>query len=230
MTRRFALLAAALVLATAAAPHKPVRAVPPPPLGDTVRVALTTTAGTIEVELDHKHAPLTVENVMRYVDGHLYDGASFYRSMHLDWPEQPAGLIQAGIRVATKLLPPVAHEPTSQTGILHKTGTLSLARFTPGTGRSDFSILLCDMPSLDANPGDDSPDRQAGFAAFGHVVAGMDVVRAIWDAPRSPALGQGVMKGQMLDPEVRILTARRIATPAPAPPIPEPTPAPQPAS
>ena len=83
------------------------------------------------------------------------------------------------------------------------------------------------MPGLDANPADDNPDRQAGFAAFGHVVAGMDVVRAIWDAPRSPTLGQGVMKGQMLDPEVRILTARRIVTPpaVPTPAMPQPQPA-----
>ncbi|MDE2405651.1 MAG: peptidylprolyl isomerase [Sphingomonadales bacterium] len=223
MNRRFVLLAPALALAalltTAAAPHRRAPAAPPP-LGDSVRVTITTTLGAIEVELDHKHAPLTVENFMRYVDGRRYDGESFYRAMHLAWSDQegqPSGLIQGGVRDARKLLPPIAHEPTTQTGILHKAGALSLARFAPGTGRADFSILLSDMPGLDAQPGDPNPDRQAGFAAFGHVVSGMDVVRRIWEAPRSATLGQGVMKGQMLDPTVKIISARRAPAPASAP-------------
>jgi len=213
MTRRFALIAVALLLTAAAPHHRP--APPPPPLGDTVRVDFTTSAGVIEVELDHRHAPLTVENVMRYVDGHRYDGESFYRAMHLTWPGQEdpvAGLVQGGIRDGRKLLPPVAHEPTSQTGILHKTGTLSLARFAPGSGRADFSILVSDMPGLDAQPNDPNPDRVAGFAAFGHVVSGMDVVRRIWDMPRSATLGEGFTKGQMLDPTVKIISARRAPT------------------
>jgi len=229
MTNRFALVGALLLL-TAAAPrhHAPA---PPAPLGDTVRVVLTTTAGVIEVDLDHAHAPITVENLVRYVDIRHYDGATFYRAMHLNWPDLPpgaaAGLVQAGIRDPRLLLPPIAHEPTSRTGILHKAGTLSLARFTPGTGRSDLSILLSDMPSLDAVPNDPDPERAAGFAAFGHVVSGMDVVRKIWDAPRSETAGLGVMKGQMLAAPVRIVSARRVAIPAPAAsPTPAPTPAP----
>ena len=88
-----------------------------------------------------------------------------------------------------------------------------MARLAPGTARADFSILLSDMSGLDAQPGDANPDRQAGFAAFGHVVAGMEVVRKIWEAPRSATLGEGVMKGQMLEPPVRIITARRVAAP-----------------
>ena len=218
MTKRFA-LAAALLLLTAAAPHRHAPApLPPPPIGDTVRIAFTTEAGVIEVELDHVHAPITVENVVHYVDTRRYDGASFYRAMHLAWDQQPAGLIQGGIRDPRKLFEPIAHESTSQTGILHKAGTLSLARFNPGTGRSDFSILLSDMPGLDARPDDPNPDRQAGFAAFGHVVSGMDVVRRIWDAPRSATLGEGFMKGQMLEAPVKIITARRIAAPPSPPP------------
>lgn len=236
MLKRFALLAGPLILATAlltaAAPHRHAapRPAPPAPLGDTVYVAFTTSAGVIDVALDHAHAPKTVENVVRYVDLHRYDGASFYRAMHLAWAEERGevgGLIQAGVRDPRLLLPPVAHEPTSQTGILHKAGTLSLARFAPGTGKSDFSILLSDMPGLDAQPDDPSPDKQAGFAAFGHVVSGMDVVRRIWDSPRSPTKGDGILKGQMLEPAVRIITARRIA--APAPPL-QPAPAPAPAT
>ena len=156
MDRRFALIAlvaAALATPLAAAPaRKPVaaRPMPPPaPLGDTVRVTMVTELGPIEVELDHKHAPITVENFVRYVDARRFDGMTFYRSMKLKWGDQPNGLIQTGLRgVATRLFKPIAHEPTSQTGILHKAGTLSMARWAPGTATSDFSILLSDQPGL----------------------------------------------------------------------------------
>ncbi|EGD59931.1 peptidyl-prolyl cis-trans isomerase, cyclophilin type [Novosphingobium nitrogenifigens DSM 19370] len=181
----------------------------PIPLADTVRVALVTTAGTIELDLDGKHAPVTTANFLHYVDTKRFDGITFYRAMHLAWGDQPNGLIQAGVRDTRKLFPPIAHEPTSQTGVLHKAGTISMARFAPGTATSDFSILISDMPALDADPKATDPEAQAGFAAFGHVVSGMDVVRKIWDAPISPTLGEGVMKGQMLADPVRVLTARR---------------------
>lgn len=126
------------------------------------------------------------------------------------------------------VLPPVAHEPTSATGISHKAGTISMARFAPGSATADFTIMLGDIPSLDAKPDSDNPDLKAGFAAFGHVVSGMDVVRKIWDEPRSPTKGDGVMKGQMLDPMVKIVSARRMAAPpAPSPSAPTP-PAPAP--
>ena len=92
-----------------------------------------------------------------------------------------------------------------------------MARHAPGTAAGDFSILLSDMPGLDADPAATDPEPKAGYAVFGRVTQGMDVVRAIWDAPRSPTLGEGVMKGQMLSPPVRVLTVRRLATPAPAP-------------
>ena len=225
MDRRFALIAlvaAALATPLAAAPaRKPVaaRPMPPPaPLGDTVRVTMVTELGPIEVELDHKHAPITVENFVRYVDARRFDGMTFYRSMKLKWGDQPNGLIQTGLRgVATRLFKPIAHEPTSQTGILHKAGTLSMARWAPGTATSDFSILLSDQPGLDADPSSADPDRQAGFAAFGQVVSGMDVVRKIWDSPVSPTAGEGPLKGQMLEPPIKVLTVRRSAT-APAAP------------
>lgn len=226
MDRRFALIAlvaAALATPLAAAPaRKPVaaRPVPPPaPLGDTVRVTMVTELGPIEVELDHKHAPITVENFVRYVDARRFDGMTFYRAMHLKWGDQPNGLVQTGLRgVATKLFKPIAHEPTSQTGILHKAGTLSMARWAPGTATSDFSILLSDQPGLDADPSSADPDRQAGFAAFGQVVSGMDVVRKIWDSPLSPTAGDGPLKGQMLEPPIKVLTVRRSAVqPAAAP-------------
>lgn len=225
MKRRFALLALpALVLLTAAAPPRkaPARPAPKPPvaapLGDVVRVAMVTTLGTIEVELDHKHAPITTENFVRYVDLKRFDGMNFYRVMKLNWGQQPNGIIQAGLSGdPAKVLKPIAHEPTSQTGILHKAGTLSMARNAPGTATADFSILLSDLEGFDADPKSTNPELQAGYAAFGRVVSGMDVVRRIYDSPLSPTKGVGLLKGQMLDPPIKVLTVRRVASPPPAP-------------
>lgn len=182
-----------------------------------VYVALTTSAGVITLELDKTRAPLTTANFLKYVDSGRLGGAVFYRAMHLGWSEEPSGLIQGGVRDGAKLFPPVAHEPTSQTGILHKAGAISMARFAPGTATADFTILISDMPALDADPAADSEDARAGFAAFGRVAAGMDVVRAIWDMPRSATAGEGAMKGDMLVEPVRILSARRASAPPVAP-------------
>ncbi|MFM5885752.1 MAG: peptidylprolyl isomerase [Novosphingobium sp.] len=216
MNRRFALLALAALALTASAadaakPRTKARPVPAAPLPDTVRVAMVTALGTIELDLDHKHAPITVENFIRYVDARKFDGMPFYRAMRLAWGTQPNGLIQAGLQAnPLKVFKPIAHEPTSQTGILHKAGTISMARYAPGTAMADFSILLSDLPSLDADPKSANPETQAGFAAFGRVVSGMDVVKKIWDAPLSPTKGEGPLKGQMLDPPVKVLTVRRV--------------------
>jgi peptidyl-prolyl cis-trans isomerase A (cyclophilin A) len=218
MNRRFALLAiAALFALTAATPPKP-RPVPRPvaaaPLPDLVRINMVTTLGTIELELDHKHAPITVANFVRYVDLRRFDGMVFYRAMKLAWGEQPNGLVQAGLQGNhLKVLKPIAHEPTSQTGIRHNAGSISMARHAPGTATADFSILLSDLPSLDADPSSTDPEIRAGYAAFGRVVGGMDVVKRIWDSPVSPTRGEGPLKGQMLEPPVRILTVRRVVPP-----------------
>ena len=232
MHRRFVLAAAASLAALIAIPAtaaparkgapRPVAA-QPAPLGDTVRVRMVTALGPIELELDHAHAPITVENFVRYVDARRFDGMTFYRAMRLAWGAPPNGLVQTGLRgIATKLFKPIAHEPTSQTGILHKAGTLSMARWAPGTATADFSILLSDLPGLDADPQSADPEARAGFAAFGHVVSGMDVVRRIWDSPLSPTGGEGPLKGQMLEPPVKVLTVRRISDPAPPAPAPAP--------
>ena len=203
MLRRFAFALALALAAPAAAQDVPT---PPAP----VDVVLETTMGDITLELDAAHAPVTSANFLRYVDQHRFDGTAFYRAMHLNWGEQPNGLIQGGTQMdPQRILPPIAHEPTSQTGILHKAGTVSMARYAPGTATGDFSILLSDQPSLDADSSGETDDARAGFAAFGHVVSGMDVVRAIFDAPRDPDKGEGFMKGQMLADPVTILHARR---------------------
>ena len=206
------LLAAAALVLSLASPALAQRARPaPPPLPDAVQVEITTDLGPITIELDAKRAPVTSRNFLRYVDQRRYDATTFYRVMRLAWGEQPNGLVQGGPSGdPRKVLPPIAHEPTSETGILHKAGTLSLARFAPGTATADFSILLSDMPGLDADPAATDPERRAGFAAFGHVVSGMEVVRKIYDVPLSATKGQGALKGQMIEKPVRILRMRRV--------------------
>lgn len=221
MLLRFALAAALIATPAYAAPArkappKPavVKEVPPQPLHDTETVAMTTELGVITLELDGKHAPISTANFMRYVDNKRFDGIVFYRAMHLKWGEQPNGLIQAGTRGdPRKTFPPIAHEPTSQTGILHKAGAISLARLAPGTATGDFSILLSDIDGLDANPQSADPEAQAGYAAFGHVVSGMDVVRKIWDQPVDPNAGEGAMKGEMLAQPVKVISVRRVVAP-----------------
>lgn len=221
MLLRFALFAALIATPAYAAPArrapaKPaaVKEVPPQPLHDTETVAMTTDLGVITLELDGKHAPISTANFMRYVDNKRFDGIVFYRAMHLKWGEQPNGLIQAGTRGdPRKTFPPIAHEPTSQTGVLHKAGAISLARLAPGTATGDFSILLSDIDGLDANPQSADPEVQAGYAAFGHVVSGMDVVRKIWDQPVDPNAGEGAMKGEMLAQPVKVISVRRVVAP-----------------
>jgi peptidyl-prolyl cis-trans isomerase A (cyclophilin A) len=220
MNKRIALAALPFTMALIAARPAP-RAVSLAPLPDVVRVAMVTELGTITFDLDAKHAPITTRNFVRYADQHRFDGITFYRVMRLAWGQQPNGLIQAGTRGDPRReLSPIAHEPTSQTGVLHKAGAISMARWAPGTAKGDFSILLSDMPSLDADPASTNPELQAGFAAFGHVAEGMDVVRKIYDVPLSATEGVGVMKGQMIAKPVRVLTVRRVAMPAPNPPTP----------
>jgi peptidyl-prolyl cis-trans isomerase A (cyclophilin A) len=177
------------------------------PNGNLLPVAIDTSVGRIVVALDRVHAPITTANFLHYVDTHRLDGESFYRAMHVPGTGQ-GGLIQGGVRSdARKLYPPIAHEPTSQTGLHNVAGAISMANSGPGTARADFFILLSDMPGLDAGgPGGDAN----GFAAFGHVIEGMDVVKKISDSPTSPTKGEGAMKGQMLDPAVKIIKASRL--------------------
>ena len=203
----------ALLLAAIAAPVVAQTAAPlteaPAPKDDLVPVAIDTSLGRIVVALDRGHAPITTANFLHYVDTHRFDGQNFYRAMHMpDGKGGDGGLIQGGITTdARKLYPPIAHEPTTQTGLHNLTGTISMANAGPGTAKADFFILLSDMPGLDANgPGGDA----TGFAAFGHVTEGMDVVKKIFDSPVSATLGAGAMKGQMLDPKIRIIKAERV--------------------
>lgn len=210
MTKRIILAALAAVSSTLPAYSQP--AVAPPalaqpaarlavPTDDLVRVRIETSAGPIVVALDAKRAPLTVANFLAYVDGRKLDGEGFYRAM----PYGKGGLIQGGITSdARKLRKPVAHEPTSVSGLKNVAGALVMARGEPGSARSDFFILTTDIPALDASAAD------PGFAVFGRVTEGMDVVKAIFAAPVSATKGEGVMRGQMLEPVVKILKAARV--------------------
>ena len=171
------------------------------------KVILTTGDGPITIELANDKAPLTCANFLRYVDARRLDKTRFYRAMKVQ-AEPLNGLIQGGVGGMTvELFPPVAHESTTQTGLRHVDGTISLARNAPGTATCDFFICIGPVPSLDADP--TQPGDNLGFAAFGQVTDGMDIVRKILLSPTSPTEGEGVMKGQMLDPTVPIVTARR---------------------
>jgi peptidyl-prolyl cis-trans isomerase A (cyclophilin A) len=173
------------------------------PASKPVRVLIRTEKGDVEVELDAARAPATVANFLRYVDGKFYDGGRFHRTVTPD--NQPQNkvkieVIQAGInpKQEKEEFPPIKLERTRDTKLAHKNGTISMARAGPDTATSDFFICIGDQPELDFG-GKRNPDGQ-GFAAFGRVVKGMDVVRTIQMAPAD---------GQVLSPPVRILSVTR---------------------
>lgn len=191
--------ASSAALAQSAPPVIP--AVPPAPVADQVRVSLDTSHGRIVLALDRGRAPVTTANFLHYVDSGKLVGEGFYRAMAYG----KGGLVQGGITSnARKLKGPIAHEPTSKTGLKHVAGTISMAALAPGSAQSDFFIITTDIPAFDAGA------TSQGFAAFGRVVEGMDVVQKILAAPRSPTKGAGVMKGQMLEPVVKIMKAERV--------------------
>jgi peptidyl-prolyl cis-trans isomerase A (cyclophilin A) len=198
MLTRFAILLAAFSVPTLAQTTPADLTGPPVAASDVVPVAIDTSAGRIVVALDRLHAPLTTNNFLAYVDAKKFDGESFYRAM----PYGDGGLIQGGITSdGRKLNPPVAYESSDKTGIHNKAGAIAMAALAPGKAQADFFIETVDIPAFDG------PN---GFAAFGQVVEGMDVVKKILASPVSATKGDGAMKGQMLDPVVKILKVRRL--------------------
>lgn len=193
-------------------PATPPQVPPAPPpvpekVYETVRVAITTSEGPIVLALEKERAPITTANFLRYVDQKRLDGTAFYRAMKLS-DDGSYGLIQGGTQGnPKKVLPKIAHEPTTKTGLAHTDGAISMARGAPGSADGDFFITIGALDSLNADPS--KAGDNLGFAVFGRVVEGMDTVRKIMNAPTSPTLGAGVMKGQMIAAPVRILTARR---------------------
>lgn len=202
-----ALALSPLALSGAASPQPDASPLGPPAPGR-VRVGMKTAKGLITLDLDGGRAPITAGNFLRYVDLKRYDRSTIYRASHVK--EQPDdGIIEGGLRGdPAKVLKPIAHESTLKTGLSHKDGTISMARRAPGTATADFFICIGDQPGYDADP-TGSGDKD-GFAAFGQVVEGMEVVRTIFALPTSPTAGVGVMRGEMLKPPVPILTIRRL--------------------
>jgi peptidyl-prolyl cis-trans isomerase A (cyclophilin A) len=175
-----------------------------------VRVAIETSVGTIIVAADQKHAPRTSANFLTYVDDGRFDGVTFYRAARRK-RDPKYGLIQGGIDTdARRSLPPIPHESTTQTGIRHLDATLSMARPNrPDSAMGNFFITIGPTPNMDAR-GD-----YIGYAAFGHVVGGMDVVKKILAVPT--CCGSGPMRGQMIIKPITILRARRLdGTPKPS--------------
>ncbi|MFC1535634.1 peptidylprolyl isomerase [Candidatus Neomarinimicrobiota bacterium] len=166
------------------------------------QVLIRTELGDIRVELYPDQAPVTAANFLRYVDEGHFAGALFYRTVHMDnQPDSPVKIevIQGGLAVDTSFYPPIEHETTAMTGLKHLDGTISMARLEPGSASSEFFICIGDQPELDFG-GRRNPDGQ-GFAAFGRVIHGMDVVRLIQQQPAN---------GQWLEPPIAIANITRV--------------------
>lgn len=171
---------------------------------ESVRVLIDTELGEIEVEVDVAKAPGTAANFLRYVDEDFYDGGQFHRTVTMQ--NQPNNdvkieVIQASINEANKddQFDPIPLERTTKTGLLHKAGAISMARDAPDSATSSFFFCIGDQPELDFG-GARNPDGQ-GFAAFGRITRGMDVVKKIQMSPREE---------QRLTPPVRIRSVRRV--------------------
>jgi peptidyl-prolyl cis-trans isomerase A (cyclophilin A) len=168
-----------------------------------VHVVVQTDLGAIEMEIDAVRAPATAANFLKYVDAGLYDGGLFHRTVRPEnQREKPVkiAVIQGAANAARKndFFPPIALERTNQTGLRHKDGTVSMARAAVDTATEEFFICVGDQPELDFG-GKRNPDGQ-GFAAFGHVVRGMEVVRRIQESTAD---------GETLRPPIKIISVRR---------------------
>lgn len=165
-------------------------------------VLIKTEMGNIEVEIFQNKAPISAGNFLKCVDDGVYKDSYFYRTVTLN--NQPDNdvkieVIQGGLLDKADDFPPIRHETTKETGILHKDGTISYARNKPGTATTEFFICIGDQPELDYG-GRRNPDRQ-GFAAFGRVVKGLDIVLEIHRQPANM---------QMLNPKIKIFNIERL--------------------
>ncbi len=166
------------------------------------KVLIKTPLGGITVEIDSAKAPMTAANFLKYADAGNYNGSVFHRTVTLanQKPEEvKIEVIQGGYFESEESLPAISLERTSKTGVRHTDGAISMARSGPDTATSSFFICIGDQPELDFG-GQRNKDGQ-GFAAFGRVVAGMDVVRKIHQSP---------CEGQTLKPAIKILSIVRI--------------------
>ena len=167
--------------------------------GQNIKIEIKTELGSIIAELYSDKAPITCANFIKYIDQNKLEGANFYRVVRMD--NQPNNeikieVIQGGLGFDVEESPflPIRHETTKETGVLHKGGTLSMARAEPGTASSEFFICIGDQPELDYG-GKRNSDGQ-GFAAFGKIIKGMDIVREIQNMPDE---GQLLLKSVKID-------------------------------
>lgn len=175
-------------------------------------VLIKTELGDIKLEIYEDKAPKTAANFLRYVDSKLYDDTTFFRAVTMD--NQPDDdikieVVQGGKVDKQKEYPPIEHETTEKTGLRHLEGVISMARSTPGTATSSFFICIRDEPEFDY---EGRPKRVArapsiarydgqGFATFGRVISGMDVVKKMHMQPQ---------EGQRLQTPIKILSITRI--------------------
>ena len=158
--------------------------------------------GDIKVEIYESKTPITSGNFLKYMNDGLYDGTTFFRTVTMDnQPDSPVKIevIQGGQVPKDKEYEPIKLERTSLTGLKHIDGAISMGRFKPNSAKSSFYFCIGDRPELDYQ-GTRTPDRQ-GFAVFGQVIEGMDVVRAIQVEP---------YEGQRLTPSIEIVSIKRV--------------------
>jgi peptidyl-prolyl cis-trans isomerase A (cyclophilin A) len=176
---------------------------------DGQRVIMKTSLGDIEIVVYPNKAPITATNFLRLVDGGHLDGATFYRTVS---PENDHGspiisVIQGGLGDAVGPFEPIAHETTAETGLMHVDGAISMARGDVGTASTEVFICVGAQPALDFGV-KRNPDGQ-GFAVFGQVVAGMDVVHAIHQQPADAPTDSAYVVGQILTTPVEIIAITR---------------------
>jgi len=174
-----------------------------------VRVTMQTSLGEIELELYSQKAPVTVANFLQLVDGGHLDGGTFYRTVS---PENDNGspviaVIQGGIGDAESPFAPIAHETTADTGLPHLDGSISMARAEVGTATTEFFICVGDQPALDFGATRNADGQ--GFAVFGRVIAGMDVVHAIHQAPADAPTEFEYSQNQLINEPVEIISLQR---------------------
>ncbi|PJK11264.1 peptidylprolyl isomerase [Lysobacteraceae bacterium NML08-0793] len=208
-------MAAGLAACAATSPDRRGESASAGGVEEEVQLVVETSEGAMLWVVYPGKAPITAGNFLRLVDAKAYNDASFYRTVRPDNDRNPAtiNVIQGGLSrpdVAdgkSSPFPPIAHETTDQTGLRHIDGALSMARLEPGTAQAEFFVSIGENPVLDTG-GARNPDKQ-GFAVFGQVLEGMDVVRKIHASSANAATTEGYVQGQMLDEPVRIISITR---------------------
>jgi peptidyl-prolyl cis-trans isomerase A (cyclophilin A) len=171
------------------------------------RVAIETDKGTIVIALEDNKAPITAANFLAYVDRHRFDNGQLFRANRAKGAPG-AGSIQGQPKPYSRRAPPIAHESTLKTGLKHTAGAISMGRDAPGSATADFFICASAQPYLDAKPG--KSDSAQGYAVFGYVVQGMDVVKKILAGRTDGVTNVPSMKGQILNPPVKIISMKRV--------------------